>query len=63
MEGASDCGAERTRRQQELDQALAISNEQGRGIAVALVALVVVLRSTIREWLCHHKPLEESALP
>ena len=49
----------RTRRQQELDQALAVSDEQGRGIAVALVALDVMPRSTIQEWLRRRKPLEE----
>jgi sulfur carrier protein ThiS len=49
----------RTRRQQELDQALAIADERDRGVAVALVALDVVPRSTIQEWLRRRKPLGE----
>lgn len=48
---------ERARRQQELDQALAISDERDRGVAVAMVAQDVAPRSTIREWLRRRKPL------
>lgn len=43
--------------QQALNQALAIPDPQDRGVAVALVALDVVPRSTIREWLRRRKPL------
>jgi len=49
----------RARRQQELDQALSIPDERDRGVAVAMVALDVVPRSTIQEWLRRRKPLEE----
>lgn len=52
-------GQVRARRQQELDQALAISDERDRGVAVATVVLDIVPRSTIREWLHRRKPLEE----
>lgn len=49
----------RARLQQELDQALDIPDETDRGVAVALVALDAVPRSTIQEWLRRRKPLEE----
>jgi hypothetical protein len=47
----------RTRRQQELDQALTITDPQDRAVAVARVALDAVPRSTIQEWLRRRKPL------
>lgn len=49
----------RTRRQKELEQALAITDERDRRVAVAMVALDVVPRSTINEWLRRRTPLEE----
>lgn len=51
-------GETQTRRQQELDQALAMADEQNREVAVALVALDLVPRSTIQEWLRRRRPLE-----
>ncbi len=51
--------AMQTHYQQALEQALAIANERDRGVAVAMVALDVVPRPTIREWLRRRQPLEE----